>query len=99
MTKYNTSDIVDLIGRIQAFKEEFAEALLDRVKQLTPVRTGLLQSSWEAEVADDMITIGNPVYYAEYVEYGTPVMAPRAMLQTTVAEAEQIADNILKDLD
>lgn len=78
-------------NQIEAFKEEFANEFLERVKARTPVKTGLLQRSWESEIDEDAIVISNDVPYAQYIEYGTPKIAPFAMLEQTVAEVDEIA--------
>lgn len=97
MAAYTVDAIVELTDKLQAFKQEFGDAMLERVKELTPVRTGLLQRSWELEVTEDAIILGNPVVYAEFVENGTLKMAPRSMLSTTINEASDIADQILRN--
>lgn len=83
---------VELEQELEAFKTAFAEEFLARVKQRTPVISGRLQGAWEIEVQQDAAEIKNPTEYASYVEYGTEKMAPRAMLRTTLVEAEQIAE-------
>lgn len=76
----------------ELFKVEFMDEFLTRVQERTPVDTGFLQKNWEAAVQGDLIIISNDAPYAGYIEYGTPRIAPFAMLGQTVAEADVIAE-------
>ena len=87
ITKFN----IDLETRLRNFKKEWAFEFLERVRARTPVRTGALQEGWGFKPRLESIDIYNVEDYAGYVEYGTEKMAPRAMLRTTLLEAEQIA--------
>lgn len=42
------------------------------------------------------IYLTNNANYAKYVEFGTSRMAPRAMVRSTLAEADQIAEETLR---
>lgn len=54
-------------------------------KSRTPVRTGLLRSSWTTEMVSELTAImGTNVNYAVFVEYGTRKMAARPMLTPAV---------------
>lgn len=75
---------------LKKFKEEWGMEFLERVKQKTPVRTGHLQNSWGFTMKAQDIEIYNTMPYAVAVEYGNEHMAPRAMMQTTLLESEQI---------
>ena len=77
--------------RLRKFKEEFGMEFMERVKQRTPVRTGALQRGWGFQMRQTDIEVYNIQDYATFVEYGTPYMAPRGMLRTTLLEAEDIA--------
>lgn len=77
---------------LDAFKEKFTEEFLTRVQMRTPVRTGVLRDGWQGDISGDLITISNEVPYAEYIEYGTPHIAPFAMLGQTIAEVDIIAE-------
>lgn len=77
-------------GRLGKFRKHFAEEFVTRVADKTPVDTGLLQASWGYTLRSAYIRIVNPVHYADYVENGTPFMAPRAMLARTIREVKQI---------
>lgn len=82
---------VGLDTRLRRFKEEFGVEFLERVRQRTPVETGKLQRGWGFTMKQSDIAIWNIQDYAAYVEYGTPHMAPRGMLRTTLLEKEEIA--------
>lgn len=73
------------------FNQEYAAEFVSRVAARTPVASGKLRDGWQSTVTPDEIVIANAVEYAGYVEFGTPYVAPRGMLRTTVLEAEQIA--------
>jgi len=83
---------IDLDTRLRRFKEEWGVEFLERVRARTPVRTGALQGGWGFDQKKESIDVWNTQEYAGYVEYGTEKMAPRAMLRTTLLEAEQITE-------
>lgn len=91
---------MDVFEKIQkqldGMEQHFANEFLARVQRRTPVISGTLRDGWKAEVQPGLITIRNEVPYAGFVEYGTSKMAPRAMLRTTIEEAEQIAAEALR---
>ena len=68
---------VELNTNLRKFKQEFAMEFQRRLENRTPVQKGFLLS--------------NTQDYAYYVEFGTPVMAPRAMVRTTLLEKDAIA--------
>ncbi len=68
--------------------------VVKRTQRRTPVRTGRLRDGWDFKVNDAVLEISNDVPYAVYVEYGTPFMAPRGALTTTLMEL----DDILKEV-
>jgi hypothetical protein len=74
------------------FKREWGVEALQRVENRTPVLTGALKRGWGFEMKAKDIEIYNTKDYAEYVEYGTPHMAPVGMLRATLNEAEQISE-------
>ena len=82
--------LVQLDTNRRRLKEEFGVELLERTRQRTPVRTGALLGGWGFTVKKDSIEIYNTQDYAGFVEYGTIYMAPRAMLRTSLMEADQI---------
>ncbi len=88
---------VDVKGKLQAFKEEFAKEFQKRVEDRSPVDTGLLKKSWETEIVPGAINLTSDAtnksgqQYAGYLEYGTEKIPPVGMVRTTMLEAEQIA--------
>lgn len=48
--------------------EETAEFAKNRIKNVTPVRTGALKSGWLTTVNRKSVTISNSVFYTPYVE-------------------------------
>ena len=77
--------------KLRKFKQEYGIEFMARVKEKTPVASGVLQGSWGFEMKAEDISIYNVAEYAEFVENGTPKMAPRGMLRATMQEAEDIA--------
>lgn len=88
----------DLDTKLRNFKRQWGIEFLARVKARTPVLTGKLQNSWGFLEEQSDIEIYNVADYASFVEFGTPKMAPRAMLQTTILESDQITDVVTNKL-
>jgi hypothetical protein len=84
--------LVDLNTRLRKFKQAYAEELLARTERRTPVDTGALRAGWGVTMKQEGFEIYNTKEYAAYVEYGTPEQPPKAMLRTSLAEGEQIAE-------
>ena len=82
---------VNLGTRLRKFKQAYAQELLRRTERRTPVDTGALQRGWGVTMRKESFDIYNTMDYAGYVEYGTPLQPPKAMLRTSLAESEQIA--------
>jgi len=90
--------IFEAIEKVKKFDQCFADEILKRVKEKTPVATGRLQNAWQAEINQSNHEIrvfndaendrGEP--YAIYVEYGTIHMPGAFMLTRTQQEAEDI---------
>jgi HK97 gp10 family phage protein len=78
--------------KLRKFKQEVGMEFTERVKARTPVKTGHLQNSWGITYKATDIEIYNTQDYCSFVEFGTPHMAPRAMLRTTIAEMDQICE-------
>lgn len=85
------SVMAGLDTKLRKFKQEYGIEFMARVKEKTPVDTGELQGAWGFEMKAEDISIYNVAEHAEFVEYGTPKMAPRGMLRATMQEAEDIA--------
>jgi HK97 gp10 family phage protein len=97
MTKWNgIEQLDDLKAKLQALPQYLGQTVVDRVKPRTPVRTGALQRDWQYEVEGPMLTVGNTMEYASFVELGTVKMRPVAMLQTTLMEVPQIVTSYLE---
>ena len=84
--------LIEMDTKLRKFKEEWAVEFLERVRYRTPVRTGALRDGWHQQQKQTSIDVSNTQPYAAYIEYGTPKIAPRAMLRTTLEEADQIAE-------
>ncbi len=69
---------------------ETAIVLYQRLRELTPVRTGTARDGWTVEVKGAgflrRIVISNRVPYVIYLELGTDRMRPYAMVARTLAE-------------
>ena len=80
-----------------ATRDEFEKEFLTRVAEKTPVRTGALKEGWFWDYADARSPVfSNTQPYAEYVENGTPKMAPHLMVATTCLEVGDIMKVALK---
>lgn len=88
--------VVRLKTNLRRYKEEFGVELLERTRARTPVLSGALRGGWGFVQKKESIEIYNTKDYAGYVEFGTSRMAPRAMLRTSLSEAQEISDIALK---
>lgn len=70
---------------------ELSQELLEKIKDRTPVDTGKAQAGWKL---DDNV-IYNDVEYIEYLENGTPKMAPVGMVRLALEEADDILQKIV----
>jgi len=50
---------------------EASAKLVSQTAQNTPVKTGQLKSSWQADVKENVVTIGSTVEHSIWVEFGT----------------------------
>jgi hypothetical protein len=84
------------IEQIKRLPKAFGNEMLKRVKEKSPVRTGLLKDSWVLEVAAGVMNIKNTAkdeegeLYTPYVEYGTAKAPGQFMLTATVNERGDI---------
>lgn len=58
----------------------------ERLRQVSPVRTGRLASNWIVDANLTSLTMRNPTPYAGFVEYGTRFMAARPMASRVAPE-------------
>lgn len=64
------------------------EAVKDKAMGICPVDTGTLRAGYRVDKATsltDNAVLSNDVEYHNYVNDGTPKMAPRAMIETAIA--------------
>jgi hypothetical protein len=85
-----------MVAKLQGLPQWLGQTVVDRVKQKTPVRTGALRDAWTYEVDESLLTVGNTIPYAIFVELGTPKMAPQGMLSTTILEVPQLVITYLE---
>src|SRR6188474_2971731 len=76
--------------KLYQFKNVFVGEFIHRVRNRTPVDTGQLKSNWREKILPNSFILSNQTPYAYYVEYGTDVTPPRAMIGTTALEGNQI---------
>lgn len=68
------------------------------IKVRTPVKTGNLRASMtKRKTGFAMGEVATAVPYAEYVEYGTVKMSPRAMMRRGASDLEKRGVGIFKD--
>ena len=77
--------------KLRKFKREFGVETIERAKRRTPVVSGEMQRGWGFTERAKDIEFYNVSDHAAYVEFGTPKMAPRAPMRTTLLEADDIA--------
>jgi hypothetical protein len=71
-----------------------------KLKAVTPVDTGLLQSKWVVRGDDLGLAIENPVRYAGFVDSGTSRMAPRNMTKKSIPPLMDFyEEEILRQID
>jgi uncharacterized protein CbrC (UPF0167 family) len=89
-------EFVGATQKLTKVKQEFANEFLKRVKEKTPVLTGLLKDSWVVTVKQGKINLTNDAKneegreYVAYVEYGTHRFPGFFMVSLTMMEAEDI---------
>lgn len=94
--KVDTKGLSALIKGIDKLDKDVATEFFERVKRRTPVITGRLRDGWQLKTTNTSFTVSNAVPYADFVENGTPKMAPRGMLKTTVSELTDIVNTFLQ---
>lgn len=81
-------------GKYKKYVEEALQEARDyaetAVKARTPVRTGELKANWQVGKSKTSVTFSNQTPYAAFVEYGTRRMKPRAMMQKTLPETQEV---------
>jgi hypothetical protein len=76
------------VSDMTAAHELAGAALAAAIGARTPVRSGLLASSWSVQASPTGATVANTQLYAAPVEYGTIRMVGAHMAERTLAEQE-----------
>lgn len=76
-------------GALTARLENIGKDLREDAKSRCPVRTGALKNSIFSVVTDNECTVGSPLEYAQFVEYGTWKMAAQPFLEPALKEARK----------
>jgi hypothetical protein len=88
--------------RVADVKLQTVKALVETVKEYTPVDTGNLKAGWHDDGTGGDVgmptVVSNEVPYGPFVEWGTSRMEPRAMMQRTILEAPIIARSVIADV-
>jgi hypothetical protein len=66
------------------------EQVVQRARELAPVRTGNLRAGLGYQVSDRKLTIISAVYYGGFVELGTRNMAARPHIRPALNEASRL---------
>lgn len=84
--------LADDLGDLSAVNERVARGRIPGVATLTPVRTGALRGSWDAQGNPDSGSILSPLPYAATIESGSEArrIEPVAMVRRTL-EAQAAA--------
>jgi hypothetical protein len=90
-----TSELESALERLKAAAldmtaahELAGQALAAAIGARTPIRTGLLASSWSVQAGPTGVAVANTQIYAAPVEYGTVRMVGAHMAERTLAEQE-----------
>jgi hypothetical protein len=92
---------------MKGLPEAVGTAALERVQELTPVKTGNLRASWRVIPTSESIVIGTNVEYAPRIEYGfvgtdklgrSYHVDGRHMLGQTLFELPQITEREINKL-
>jgi len=83
--------------------QAFVLVTFNKIKNRTPVDTGMAKSSWRVEinqVEEGYFTaeIWNGVHYIVYLEFGSSKQAPAGMLRIVLLKQSAVIRNILKGL-
>lgn len=86
-------EIADQVGEAnEELVQKVIQQMFDEIVSKTPVRTGTLRDGWE--IGTDQIF--NDVSYAGFIERGTPYISPVGMVETTIANIDNIiAQNVV----
>lgn len=96
------SDLTEIAGKAGAAAQrallQTGADIVDLTKQITPVDTGNLKSSYGAvPVTSNEVHVGTFVEYAPFVEYGTSRMAAQPHLTPAFAQSEATFKQRLKE--
>jgi len=99
-----TQFYVQLYKGIENGLKQSSKFINNRIKDITPVRTGFLKQNMIVDIIPYNAKIRNDVYYAPFVELGTIKMSPRAMMRrgfdTSIRGAETTFINeLVKQLE
>lgn len=64
-----TAEVREAMSEVRGFAEQL-------IQSRTPVDTGKMKSSWQVNTGDRLLTISNPMYYANFIEEGTRKIKP-----------------------
>lgn len=64
-----TAEVREAMSEVRGFAEQL-------IQSRTPVDTGKMKSSWQVNTSDRLLTISNPMYYANFIEEGTRKIKP-----------------------
>lgn len=70
--------------------QEIADALLQLLQELSPVRTGFFRSSWSVTASDGEIEVFNAAEYASYLENGWSDQAPDGILGPAIQRLDRL---------
>jgi len=102
--KFNSNSVEKKIAEIAKSSDEIANEVVSMIglfvktnaRHYVPVDTGALKASIDMEVKGNVATIGSPLEYAAYVEYGTQYQAPQPYLTPAINDAHAALDSIVK---
>lgn len=84
----------DIIGTEVA--EQLGSIVKTNARHYVPVDTGALKASINMEVKGNEATVGSPLEYATYVEFGTVSQSPKPYLTPALYDADNKAQQIIR---
>ena len=92
MARTNKSKLERYNGALDAFREELAIELLNRINARTPYRSGYMLSRNDVSIdASGNIVFRNDAPYFDFVNNGTELQPPQRIVESVLLEKEDMA--------
>lgn len=102
--KFNSKDLENRIQNLISSSDKVTEDIAKELgaivhtsaRNSVPVDTGDLKKSITLDVQGKSATVGTPLHYAPYVEYGTSRQSPQPYMRPAAREANKVALDVAK---